>query len=506
MLNGDLRVALILAAVALSVSAFNQSSAGIKDVEQLPHRLQAADVHSTSISSAVKEQYAQPSRESTVIELYAPYVAAVLALLGVIGTAIYSLRRGQMDARYTYASETLKFRLRQIQEFYSPAFLLIEQERKDVSLTGFRLLDHIYVFRKDPKLEPLVDRVINIGNQLTKLITERSGLIEGGITPTLIEYQAHFEILNAASEQELSAAQIEGWHEFGYYPRMLNWEIREGYKAVLAHFESYVSAGDQIISRLLGQKVVEVGAHRHQLIENLRFYEENVKDYVAKFDSFDLSGVRQSFIDAVENTRSARAKSLTNGMINILDVGCGTGRDTYQFLKRGYAVTAVDASPAMLRECSRKLRDARQDSKNQNTRQAATASCSLEATFDEIKFRNRFDGVWAAAALLHVPSRQMEDILRKLLQALKPNGILFMSFKYGQGEHEYDARFYSYYGIRNIRTLLKRVTTAGEVNIWLSNADGRKLSRWAQFWHSMLEFFGRYDRKLWLNAMVRRSR
>lgn len=453
------------------------------------------------------------------VQVYAPYVAVLVALLGVIGTAIYTLHRGRMDARYAYASEILKLRLRQIQEFYAPALLHIEQsrivyekllwtiehERKDIPLDGFRLLDRIYEFKNDPKLKPLIERILAIGKRLTRLISQKSGLIEGGITPTYIEYQAHFDILNAASEQELSAAQKEGSHKFGYYPRMLNRAIREGYKVVLAHLDNYANAGDQIISRLLKEKGVEIGKYQSQLIENLQFYEDHAPDYAAKFDTFDLSDFRQRFIASLESTSDARVRSFSDNMMSILDAGCGTGRDTYEFLKKGYAVTAVDASPAMLRQCRRKLRDARDKPENASMKQAAAASRWFEVTFDEIRFRNEFDGVWAAASLLHVPSQQIKVIMQRLFQAVKPNGVLFMSFKYGHGEHEHGARFYSYYGRKDIQGLLKRIPGVEEIDVWLSDAAGRNISRGKQWLAWKLEHFNRYDRSRWLNVLVRRT-
>lgn len=451
------------------------------------------------------------------VQAYAPWGAAALALIGVIGTAIYTLRRGRMDARYAYASEIMKFRVRQIQEFYAPALLHIEQsrivyekllwtleqERADVSLSGFRLLDRIHELQSDPAVKPLIDRILVIGKQLTNLISKKAGLIEGGLAPTFIEYQGHFEILNAASEQDLSPRQREGWHEFGYYPRMLNREIREGYKVVLAHLENYTKAGDQIISKLLKQRALDLNRYRQQLIDNLQYYEDHSRDYAAKFDSFNLSVVRQRFIDELEATRTARR---ADEMLKILDAGCGTGRDSQDFLERGYAVTGIDASPAMLREYKRKLREALQNPENEGMRVAAQASCSLERTFDELAFRSEFDGVWAAASLLHVPPERMEESLRKLMQALKPGGILYISFKYGRGTHEYDARFYSSYGRRGIRSLLARLPDAEVVHVKLSDAEGRFLphGREARAW--LFEYVNQYDRHLWLNVLVRRRR
>jgi SAM-dependent methyltransferase len=424
-----------------------------------------------------------------------------------------------MDARYSYASEILKLRLRQVEEFYAPALLYIEQsrglyeklrwtiehERKDLSVPEFRLLDYIYEFKRNETFGPLVDRILAIGKQLTTLISEKSGLIEGGVTPTLVEYQAHFEILAAASEQALNKEQKEGWHKLGYYPRLLNREIREGYKVVMAHLENYATAGDRIIGELLKQKVSAIGSYRRQLINNLMFYEAHASDYAAKFDRFDLSGIRQRFLNELAGSRNERRQSFVNGVARILDAGCGTGRDTYEFVKNGYAVTAIDGSPAMLRAWRKKLSEARSNADSAEMKHAATLSHSFEMTFDEMEFRREFDGAWTAASLLHVPAGQMKQTVGKLIQALKPNGILYMSFKHGHGSQEYDARFFSYYGRRTMRALLRQIRSAEEIDIWLSDAEGKDLSSPRQWRAWILEFVNRYDRSCWLNVLARRK-
>jgi SAM-dependent methyltransferase len=452
------------------------------------------------------------------LEGYATYVGAFLGLLGIFATALYTLYRGQMDARYAYASEITKFRLQQIEEFYSPALAYVEQSRlvyqkliwaigqhrTDIPLDGFRLLDHIYEFKSDKELDTFVDQILEIGRHLTALISEKAGLIEGGITstPTFIEYQGHFVILNAARKQKPGKEEREGWHEFGYYPRLLNREIIEGYKVVFAQLDNCIKAGDQIMSRLLKQKPSRLGEYRRQLIENLQFYEQNAKDYSKRFDTFDLSGIRQRFIEKLESTRGERTAAIRNGVIQILDAGCGTGRDSYEFVREGYAVTAIDASPAMLRMCKKKLSGVLNEPQNAEIKKA---SSFLEKTFDEIVFRNKFDGVWAAASLLHVPPQQMDGVLRKLIQALKPDGILFMSFKHGCGEQEYDARYYTYYSRGQIRAFLERIQGAHELEVWLSNAEGKNLSpeEQSQAWND--ESSRRYDRSRWLNFLVTRK-
>jgi hypothetical protein len=112
--------------------------------------------------------------------------------------------------------------------------------------------------------------------------------------------------------------------------------------------------------------------------------------------------------------------------------------------------------------------------------------------------------VWAAASLLHVPVSQIEGIVRKLIQALRPGGTLFMSFKYGHGQRAQDMRFYSYYGRNDIRALLGRIDGAEDIRIWLSDTTGAVLPRRRQLWAWALEWVGCYDRTLWLNVMLRK--
>jgi SAM-dependent methyltransferase len=552
----NLRISLVCMAISLSPFVLAQVRAPTPKVPTKASPAEKTALPTTTQPTPVTVEVVQPTTPPKGrIETYAPYVVAFLGLLGVFATAAYTFRRGQMDARYAYASEITKFRLQQIQEFYAPALAYIEQSRvvyekfrwtigeyrKEIPVEGFRLLDHIYEFKDDPNLAPLIDKILTIGKNLSALISQKAGLIEGGITstPTFIEYLGHLEILNAAREQKPTEEEKEGWHQIGYYPRLLNREIIEGYKVVFAQLENCIKAGDKIMFKLLGQepsrlrefrhqlkvmlaklddtataeeesmfqppeqKPNQLAEYRRQLIENLRFYERNVKDYSKRFDTFDLSGIRQRFIDSVENTRGERSEAIGSGVIEILDAGCGTGRDAYEFVKKGYAVTAIDASPAMLRMCKKKLNDVLNEPQNIEIKKA---SSFLEKTFDEIVFRSCFDGVWAAASLLHVPPQQMEAVLRKLVQALKPHGILFMSFKHGCGEHEYDARYYTYYSRGQIRAFLKRIQGAYELDSWLSDAKGKDLPKeeQSQAWHD--ESFNRYDRSRWLNVLVTRRR
>jgi len=435
----------------------------------------------------------------------APAIAIIVAFIALL--------KSRMEARHTYASKILEYRLKQMREFYAPALAHIEESRKvydkliwtiqkeglQIPLEGFRLLDHIQELKKLPTVKPIVDRIILIGRKLTRLISKNAGLIEGGITPTFIEYQAHFSILDAAYNQQLTDKQIEGAHEFGYYPRMLNREIKEGYKIILGHISNYTEAGDKIIAGLLGQKDERREEYRRRLIQNLQYYERGIKKYISRFDSFDLSKSRGNFLKALKDSHRSAS------MPRILDIGCGTGRDAIEFIKAGYAVTATDASPAMLRELRNKISIFRSGNPAEPIKAALDASLVAEKSFDELDYNSEFDGAWAAASLLHLPKMQIEPTIRRITRALVPGGVLFMSFRHGKGESEYDARFYCSYGKRNISSVFKKIPEAEIINIWFSDSVNNQVPSLKHIKTCLLEYFGKYDSEIWLNVLVKRK-
>jgi SAM-dependent methyltransferase len=112
----------------------------------------------------------------------------------------------------------------------------------------------------------------------------------------------------------------------------------------------------------------------------------------------------------------------------VLDLGCGTGRDTQSMIEAGFDVTAIDGSPEMAREAEKR-----------------TGRAVRALLFEDLDYVERFDGVWANASLLHVPRSGFTHVLSLIRRALKPDGMLFASFKSG-GEEGRDTlgRYYNY--------------------------------------------------------------
>lgn len=114
---------------------------------------------------------------------------------------------------------------------------------------------------------------------------------------------------------------------------------------------------------------------------------------------------------------------------NILDFGCGPGRDLKTFTELGHHAVGLEGSPsfaAMARQYS---------------------GCEvLEQRFLALNLPPaRFDGVFANASLFHVPSQELPNVLQALSDTLKPGGVLFSSNPRGQGKEGWQGGRYGVY-------------------------------------------------------------
>lgn len=143
----------------------------------------------------------------------------------------------------------------------------------------------------------------------------------------------------------------------------------------------------------------------------LHYYAENAARFAADTTAVDLSPIRDRFLTKLPPAAS------------VLDFGCGAGRDTKAFLYRGCRVTAVDGSPELCAIAS-----------------ACTGIPVRQMLFSELDARAEYDGIWACASILHVPSAELPGVFRRMITALKPGGIIYASFKYGTFEGERNGR------------------------------------------------------------------
>lgn len=131
----------------------------------------------------------------------------------------------------------------------------------------------------------------------------------------------------------------------------------------------------------------------------------------------------------------------------ILDFGCGPGRDLRTFTRLGHVATGLDGS-------ERFAEMARADS-----------GCEVwQQNFLELDLpAERFDGIFANAVLFHIPSQELPRVLAQLHATLKPGGVLFSSNPRGDNQEGWKGpRYGAYHDLENWRRVL---TEAGFVEL-----------------------------------------
>lgn len=155
----------------------------------------------------------------------------------------------------------------------------------------------------------------------------------------------------------------------------------------------------------------------------------------------------------------------------ILDFGCGSGRDAKYFLEQGYRVHACDGSRELCRIAS------------------AYAGISVKHMyFYELAAVEEYDGIWACSSLLHVPMKELPDILARIRKALVIGGYLYASFKYGDFSGDRNGRFFT-------------DLTEEHLQLLLADINGLQVMETAVTYDVRAD----HSNERWLNVMLRRK-
>lgn len=191
------------------------------------------------------------------------------------------------------------------------------------------------------------------------------------------------------------------------------------------------------------------------VLMSVKFYENNADTFIDQTVDVDMASLYQRF-----------SKHLNPGA-SVLDAGCGSGRDALAFSRMGYDVVAFDASSKMVDAASK------------------LASVPVhQMTFEDMKFDKTFDGIWACASLLHVPRLHLSEVLRSLASFLKPTGVLYASFKYGEEEREKDGRYFNDLNEKMLAEYLEEIPDLSALEVWITS--DRRPDRSAERWLNCL--------------------
>lgn len=138
-------------------------------------------------------------------------------------------------------------------------------------------------------------------------------------------------------------------------------------------------------------------------------------DYSENSSSF-WQGTRDH--DVSQNYRALLSQFPRSLTLDILDFGCGPGRDLAYFKSLGHRPVGLEGSEVF---CAMARNYSGCDVLHQHF-----LSLDLPA--------GHFDGIFANASMFHVPSQELPRVLRQLHDTLRPGGILFTSNPRGNGE------------------------------------------------------------------------
>lgn len=184
--------------------------------------------------------------------------------------------------------------------------------------------------------------------------------------------------------------------------------------------------------------------------KTLEYYNENADKFILGTINAEMMTIQKKFISYIPQGG------------RILDLGCGSGRDSLFFKGLGYDVTAVDGSTEMCIQAEKNI-----------------GQPVINMTFDKLEYDSEFDGIWACASLLHVPSGEIEKVLKAIEKALKTGGFFYCSFKYGDYEGEREGRYYTDYTEKSIDSLFASCPSLKKVDMWISDdVRPQRSDRW----------------------------
>lgn len=146
----------------------------------------------------------------------------------------------------------------------------------------------------------------------------------------------------------------------------------------------------------------------------------------------------------------------------ILDLGCGSGRDSMHFANLGFNVTAIDSSAALIDLAKTAVQQ------GMNHQNAIEWHCTTFQDIVQKNWQRQFTAIWACASLLHVPYTDLPELIEQLLDMLTNDGVFYASFKYGDSERVKDGRFFCDMNEERWEALKQKITYAIKDKTWLT--------------------------------------
>ncbi len=103
--------------------------------------------------------------------------------------------------------------------------------------------------------------------------------------------------------------------------------------------------------------------------------------------------------------------------VSVLEIGCGSGRDSAFLIAKGYDVTAIEASPKMIKVAQRWHPEL--------TGRIALGALPLPDS--DALLARQFGAVICIGSIIHIPDQYLFEFASQIRDVVVPDGILFLS-------------------------------------------------------------------------------
>ena len=160
---------------------------------------------------------------------------------------------------------------------------------------------------------------------------------------------------------------------------------------------------------------------------NIKYYKEHYLEYYKSTVSLHLQQLDE-FMQMMEPGGK------------VIDLGCGSGRDSKELLNNGFEVEMVDGSY--------RLADLASKYTNHDV---------ICATFQNYTPTGKFQGLWSCSSLLHLDDTEIISLMNRLIDYLEPKSPIYTSFKYGEGIRKENGRHFNYKTEKSMDSLISKI-------------------------------------------------
>ncbi|MBF7695212.1 class I SAM-dependent DNA methyltransferase [Acinetobacter rathckeae] len=169
------------------------------------------------------------------------------------------------------------------------------------------------------------------------------------------------------------------------------------------------------------------------------YYNQHAQEFFSHTYDVNMEQLYEPFLRYIQH----------NGLI--LDLGCGSGRDSLAFKNKGYHVDAIDFSEHLVEKATQ-----------------FSGIVVRHQSFYDLNERSKYDAIWACASLLHCERTKLVDVFTRIITALKANGVCYASFKYGSTDREKDGRSFTDLNEQQAEQLLRQLPNTLLLQQWIT--------------------------------------